>query len=653
MVLAQSEIYSSWEYLPKEVRSKLKSELTDILDKYNLVAAEGNEKDFNEEDVKVKFINPFLEVLGWDVRGLDEVKYEQRTLSGRVDFGLRTEPSSKPIIFIEIKKFQENLDGYRISKGRKRTYAEITIDYAWQMKVDWCVLTNFKELRLYYTHVSKPKEGLIYKLKCDTFTTEGSLSRIWDLSKGRISKGVLDTYERKRTREDVTTEVVNDLYKARKKLTGNINKNNNIAKEELRESVQRILDRLVVIRVAEDRGIITPETLLKRVTTWKETAIDKSISTLMRDLKNIFRDFDSVYNSKLFEEHKSENLRINNEVIEEVISVLYNYNFDLINADVLGSIYEDYIGHILKEKEKDLDVIEDYLTRKEGGIYYTPTYIVNYIVKNTLGRILTSIETPEEVSGIKVLDPACGSGSFLIKAFDHLNSFYLEYNRKKIKEAKSVRSLAGYGHMVGDVHRRILRENLYGVDVDEQAAVIASVNLMLKAIQSGERLPIILGENIKVGNSLIDGKKEELKGYFKDPTSKKPFNWQEQFPEIFTNGGFDVVIGNPPYIRAHFLPNDDKKYFNDHFSSAHKQYDIFVLFIERAINLLKKNGYFSFIVSNKFPAMPQHIEKTLSDPITREERFYDMYIAESFNSVVVTGFKNLRLLIFNTVVKSA
>ena len=152
------------------------------------------------------------------------------------------------------------------------------------------------------------------------------------MSKEKIAQGVLETYKIRRTREDVGTEFVNDLFQMRTDLNSSINQQNSLSKEVIRESVQRILDRFVVIRVAEDRGVIHADSLSKLVQSWNETAINKNFRTLMKDLKNLFRDFDFSYNSKLFEKHPCEDLKIDNDYIEKSIQTLYDYNFDLIDA---------------------------------------------------------------------------------------------------------------------------------------------------------------------------------------------------------------------------------------------------------------------------------------------------------------------------------
>jgi hypothetical protein len=403
--------------MPVDDFTVFKEKITPLIEKYERLVSKGEESEYNEEEVKIKFVNPFLEALGWDVKS-EEVKPEKRTLMGVTDFSLKSFPKKNPDLFYELKSFKESLDGYRVVAGRRMTYPMQAINAAFSARVDWCVLTNFKELRLYYSNVRKPEEGLQFTLKYKDYLTEKGFARLYDLSKKKIAKGVLETYKIRRTREDVGTEFVNDLFKMRTDLAQDIKQNNNLSKDELRESVQRILDRFVVIRVAEDRGVIHSDSLSKMVQAWNDTTINKTFRTLMKDLKNLFRDFDFNYNSKLFEEHPCEDLKIGNDCIGNSIQILYNYNFELLDADVLGAMYEDYIGHILEEKKTDLGIVEDYATRKKEGIYYTPIPVVEFLVEKVTKEVLENCRNTNDVRRVKVVDPACGSGSFLIKVFD-------------------------------------------------------------------------------------------------------------------------------------------------------------------------------------------------------------------------------------------
>ena len=238
-------------------------------------------------------------------------------------------------------------------------------------------------------------------------------------------------------------------------------------------------------------------------------------------------------------------------VAQSVLETLYEYNFNLIDADILGGIYEGYLGFVLREERGELRFRREDAERKKHGVYYTPTFVVEYIVDRTLGKALESVDNTGAAS-IRVLDPACGSGSFLIKAFDLFSEFYTRTNlaaRLSARGRRAVEEHEGRPEGVHDYRERILRDNLFGVDLDGQAAEIASINLMLKGLRKGQKLPLILRENIRVGNSLVSGSEADVRPYFGDDWSKKkPFNWTDQFP-FLKEGGFDVVIGNPPYSR--------------------------------------------------------------------------------------------------------
>lgn len=619
------EKVGKWNILEPEYKDNLVDGVNELIEKYHTLLERGEADDQSEEDVKIKFLNPLLELLGWRVRGLDEVKFEQRTLSGRTDFGLRTSLDAKPAIFYELKSFDESLDGSRKRQGNKKSYAEIAIQDAWQMKVDWAVLTNFKKLRLYNTHVRDPENGLIFEIdlrdKLDQGEDDEDLGDLWSLAKPRIRQGSLNQYERRRTRPNVTESIVNELEDIRLTLSKDIRQRNDLNEEELRESVQRIMDRLVVIRTAEDREIISPDSLETIVNTWEKTSIDSSFRTLMRDLKGLFRDFDNVYNSKLFAEHPCEDLDISNETLKEVIDKL-GYNFDLIDADILGAVYEDYLGHSLQDRGGDVEVVESRETRQQGGIYYTPNSIVEYIGKHTVGEQINDITTPKEMYDFSVVDPACGSGSFLIKAYDYLYTWYNDYNEDVQGDAESD-SLGSWEELIDNPENKVVSRNLYGVDLDDQATEIASVNLMLKALRPDEKLPLILGENIKSGNSLVV-----------DNSLENGLNWFGEFDHIFNSGGgFDAVIGNPPW-GADTSNYDDYLQTDDHYHLSTGQYDSYELFIELSLEILRDGGRMGFVIPDSIfleehePLRELLAEKTkIEKIIDLGEGFFDVYRA--------------------------
>ena len=561
--------------------------IRELIENYDTLVRNGKIPKFSEADVGSKFILPFLEALGWDVRNIDEVREQKRTLTGPVDYSLNV--NRLPKLVVEIKRFDESLDGSRTIRGREESYPEQAVRYAWHLKVDWVVLSNFAETRLYYSHVRKPADGLIFKLKHNEYI--GSFEKLWIISKESVVSGILDTYEKRRVRRDIDREVLGDLFRCRKYVVDSISKNNpELDTEEIKESVQKILDRILVIRVAEDRGIIGSDSLWKELDSWKTRGLP---TPFMRSLKSLFRDFDDVYNSKLFGSHYCEDLKLDNQALEAVILTLYRYNFDLISADVLGAIYEDYLGHVLEETTSGgVQIFQSREARKKQGIYYTPTHLVEYVVRSALGELLNKCKSPEEVSRIKVLDPACGSGSFLIKAFDIIKEWYDSYNKEVSSRGHG---LEAHFQTIVDVNRKILTENLFGVDIDAQAAEIASVNLMLKTLERGEKLPQILSQNIKTGNSLVDGTEKGFDGLSQEAKQGlKAFRWEEEFPGVFATGGFDVVIGNPPYYKVR---KTNPIRISPSFDAVKTgPVNAAMVFIDRAINLAKPGGYVGLVL---------------------------------------------------------
>lgn len=567
--------------------------ISNLIGYFNDLVKQGKISEFSEADVGSKFILPLFDALGWDSRNIDEVREQRRTLTGPADYALSVH--GVPKLVIEIKKFQEDLDGKRVVRGRDETYPYQATRYAWHLKVDWCILTNFRELRLYYAHTARPRDGLIFKLRYDRYS-DVDFDKLSLLSRESVVSGKLDTLEKRRTRNYVDREILKDLVECRKKLVHSIFHNNQeLSLNEVKESVQKILDRTLVIRVSEDRGIIGADSLWRELDSWRNRGLP---TPFMRSLKSLFRDFDEVYNSKLFEPHICEDLKIDNAVLEFILSdeALYGYNFDLIDADVLGEIYEDYIGHILAEGDDGIEIVESKTARRSRGIYYTPTYIVDYIIRNTLGPVLKNCKTPEDVSKIKVIDPACGSGSFLIKAFDVFKEWYDDYNRREEKNTTQ----ANWHRIsqISDIENRILTENLYGVDLDPQAAEIASVNLMLKTLKKGKKLPQILGTNIKIGNSLVSP--EDLNALsFQVTKDLSPFNWKEEFIFLSDETTKIVFVGNPPYIGIEAIPDEDKPIYREIYPTFQYRSDVFALFLERSINLLKTGDLCGFIIPSR------------------------------------------------------
>lgn len=585
---------------------RVRSKIDQLVEKY----AKVDEGTLTEEDTKVGFVLPLLAALGWKAEGSEVLQAELSTLSGRTDIALRLDSARRPCLLIEVKKMAESLDGDRPKGPLRQSFAEQAINDAWQLKVDFAILTNFKELRLYATHFKKPEDGLIFSIPCRLFTDATHLPRLLQLAKWNVENGSLEALETKGTRSDVNEEILRDLFQIRSLLVKAIRTNNaRLDPDLLHEGVQRIIDRLVVIRTSEDRGIVQQDTLNLLFETWDKVRLNKEQGTFFHDLATYFRDFDDVYNSSLFAKHPLEGWKLPNQEWLSIIKFLYKYNFDAISADLLGSVYEDYIGHVLKLKESgELEHFDTRRIQQAGGIFYTPSYLVDYVVWKTLGRILGAKQAQaaeaiakgdyegasairEEVKAWRILDPACGSGSFLIKVFDYLASFYSGFNaavRRRKGDLKAVH------YFFDDWATHILTNQLFGVDLDPQAAEIASMNLILKAIKRDQRLPTVLGKTVVSANSLLFGTRTELDTRA-GPRWKtlRPIQWKETWPKIFETGGFDFVVGNPPWGAKLDAVDFLKWRFP---KTATGQFDSFELFIELADHILKPGGRQGFVL---------------------------------------------------------
>jgi adenine-specific DNA methylase len=257
--------------------------------------------------------------------------------------------------------------------------------------------------------------------------------------------------------------------------------------------------------------------------------------------------------------------------------------------------------------------------RKAGGVYYTPTYIVDYIVKNTVDKLLEG-KSPKDIAKLRILDPACGSGSFLIVAYQHLLDWHLDrYVKDDPQKHKKELYQAGVKdwRLTTAERKRILLNNIYGVDIDPQAVEVTKLSLLLKVLEGEnqqtldkqfklfhERALPDLAQNIKCGNSLIGSDFYEQQQMTLPCAEERyhinVFDWQTEFTPIFKTGGFDAVIGNPPYIRSQSLGDDQRMYYGRKFQTATATYDIYVLFVERALSLISKHGRVGFILPNKF-----------------------------------------------------
>jgi type I restriction-modification system DNA methylase subunit len=424
----------------------------------------------------------------------------------------------------------------------------------------------------------------------------------------------------------------------------------------LNEAAQRIIDRLVFLRICEDRGIDTGALLKSIFDGWyrqqqqpprlrrpgRQTHMrfggggameeeppeagygvrDRVEGTLYCEVRDHIQSLDQrppsykpFFNGQLFKPHFSEELVVGDEWLANFLLDLTDddtgYNFADIKVEILGNAYERFLGKILVPQGRGARIQTKPEVRKAGGVYYTPRYIVDYIVEQTVGRLLEG-KTPKEVEKLRMLDPACGSGSFLLCAYERVMKFYLESftNQPKNRHKEDC-----YLDAVGNVRlttrlkRRILENNIFGVDIDAQAVEVTHLSLYLKMLEGenretlraqtelfrGQALLPPLDQNIKCFNSLI------ASDFSLDPDELIRVNagdWDVQFSPILENGGFDAVIGNPPYVRPHNIPSVEKEYYWAHYSTFTHKADLYCCFIQRCAFLLKPDGLFGYIVSH-------------------------------------------------------
>ncbi len=427
--------------------------------------------------------------------------------------------------------------------------------------------------------------------------------------------------------------------------------------DELNTVVQRTIDRIIFLRICEDRGIEEYTTLHKLL----------EGEQVYARLCTIFLEADAKYNSGLFHFEKepdwnempdtlSLSLAIDDKVLKGIIKRLYYpetpYLFSIIPPEILGKVYEQFLGKVIRLTDGHQAKVEyKPEVKKAGGVFYTPQYIVEYIVKHTVGELVKD-KTPRDVAKLRVLDPACGSGSFLIGAYQFLldwhRDWYIENLVPVFIDKKSVTDPAvlallpeatprGKKHLAqaelpiykagtsGDATRtrsdwrlttiekkRILLNNIYGVDIDQQAVEVTKLSLLLKVLEEeneenidkqlklfAERALPSLHQNIKCGNSLIgtDILTPEIPS--DDVKRINPFDWDHEFADVMKAGGFDAVIGNPPYVRMESF-KEIKDYLKTKYSVYSGRADLYAYFIEKGFSLLAKKGKFGIIVSNKW-----------------------------------------------------
>ena len=626
------------------------SSIPELVDKFSRSRDAYVSHEYNETQLRREFLDPFFGALGWDIENKQghaeaykDVIHEDAIKIGSAtkapDYSFRVGGIRK--FFVEAKKPSVNLREDAAPAYQLRRYA-------WSAKLPLSVLTDFQEFVVYDCRVKpfphdKPSTGRTLYLPYTEYETRWA--EIADVfSKEAVLKGSFDKYAETNKSKKGTAEVddafLQEIETWRKTLAANIAlRNPKLTQRELNAAVQRTIDRIIFLRICEDRGIETYGTLM---------AFQNGLNTYKR-LIEVFHRADEKYNSGLFHFREESNrgeapdeltlsLAIDDKPLKEIIKNLYYpdspYEFSVLPADILGQVYEQFLGKVIRLTTGHHAVVEDKPeVKKAGGVYYTPTYIVEYIVKNTVGKILSGDAakplTPKQVARLRVLDPACGSGSFLIGAYQHLldwhRDWYVKDGADKWTKGRSpalYQSQEGEWRLTTMERKRILLNNIYGVDIDAQAVETTKLSLLLKVLEGEneqtisrqlkmfqERALPDLGNNIKCGNSLIgpdfysgdlfsarepQGHGSRQKDAGDDERMRiNPFDWNTGFKEIMDGGGFDAVIGNPPY--GALFGDVEKRYLQTGYHSMVGKYDSYGFFIEKSLQLLRDGAILGYI----------------------------------------------------------
>lgn len=625
--------------------------------------------DYNETKTRRDFIDHFFKALGWDMDNEQDVAEPYREvihedkvkIQGKVkapDYGFRLQGAKDRLFFVEAKKPSVAL------KTNKEAAFQVR-RYGWNSRVAVSILTNFEEFIVYDCSKKPNANDSTSVARLKTITYDQFLQEfdfIYDtFSREAVVKGRFDTYVKSDTAKKGTVtpdkDFVNSLEEWRRFIAIDIARNNlKLNEDELNFAVQLIIDRLIFLRFCEDRGVEHYGQL--------KSAVAKG--SAYEQLHDIFIAADDKYNSGLFDFDKdkiTQGLKVTSKVIKGIIDDMYyplsQYDFKALPVEVLGNAYEQFLGKVIRINKAHHAVIEEKPeVRKAGGVFYTPQYIVDYIVENTVGKLIAG-KTPKEIEKIKIVDPACGSGSFLLGAFDYLLKFHQNYYHQNPPSAKSG-IITPIGTLSTAEKKKILLNNIYGVDLDANAVEVSKLSLLLKCMEGeteasikqqitmfNERVLPDLDNNIKDGNSLIDTDIYDSELDFGEEKKIKPFSWKKAFPDVFKQEGFDAVIGNPPYVMSE-IEDVQKKYLTKKYKFQEGKPDLYRYFVEFSQSLLNSQGYFSFIIPNSILSIPscKSLRKFLiqtSGSIDIVNFWGQVFDKVSINNIILTTKKKGKL----------
>ena len=612
---------------------------------------------YSEAEVRKDFIDKFFTILGWDVDHhfqknpfQQEVKVEKaqrqegHQSQKRADYAFSLAPDFKrTLFFVEAKKPS------RLLRQNKDDYFQ-TAKYGWNSQTGISILTDFQELVIIDCRF-KPDFDTILKneikyYRYEDYANEEVFSEIyWLFSREAVVAGNLTTFieslQKPKAKEkqlklsggkyqSIDESFLNYIDDIRLQMAQAFHANNpTLDYYDLTEATQRTIDRLVFIRFLEDKQI-EPEDLMHSISTanypWQKFI-------------EISKRLDAKYNGVVFKEHfidKKAFLGADEELFRSIAADLDHtntpYDFNYIPIHILGNIYERFLGKIIVIENGKASIELKPEVRKAGGVFYTPKYIVDYIVENTVGKLIAD-KKPKEIAKLTFADIACGSGSFLIGVFDYLldyhKNYYNEHTDEAEKEGCKYDAEKGVWTMSINQKKQILINNVYGVDIDLQATEVTQVSLFLKLLEDetmgtvaelnqlfvADKILPDLSNNIKCGNSLIGTEiMADVLDFGRDEMRKlNPFDFETAFPNVFRKGGFDAIVGNPPYVftrdggfleivKDYYKKNyfEEKLKTNKTRGSQSGKANLYALFLLKGKNIINKKGILSYIIPNTF-----------------------------------------------------
>lgn len=597
--------------------------------------------NFDEASTRKRFIDKFFTALGWAVEPdnkisphLQEVTVEdpQKQMKNEgtkfADYAFFTVNGEKRkhAFFVEAKQPSVEIKS-------ALPYLQVK-NYAKYKGLPISILTDFEQFHIVDCRTpfstKHALEGDHKEFVYTDFRDKNKFRFVFDLlSKKSVHEGSIESYVTtlkakkgyvvaKDPYEKIGVEFLAYIELLRFDVASNLKKiDNTLDGEELTEATQKLIDRLVFIRFLEDKHI-EQRSFVKK---WADSK--KSFADFLKDC----RQFDKVYNGIIFKQHPiidNNKFSLNDEWFRKICSDMVDpfsdkkFYFNYIPIHILGSVYERFLGSIVRATPKNIKIEQKPEVAKANGVFYTPKYIVDYIVNKTVGEIIEGLK-PSEVAEKSFADIACGSGSFLIGVYDCIHNYLVAYyNRRKAEAQKDgcILNSNGFYRLSLKQKRNILINNIYGNDIDAQAVQVTQLSLFLKMLEDESQETIIqkdnlldvailpsLNRNIFHGNSLIGKEIYNQKDLFSDGDFKKlyPFEYWDNLPKQKHLGGFDAIVGNPPYVKEY----TSKETFENVKLGKLKGYyqgkmDLWYFFVCYGLDLLKENGKLGYIVPNNW-----------------------------------------------------